>query len=197
MADWDGRVRPRPRTRADRPGGRWLVAAARQCFNGAPADSNPELFDASAAVLVRSRGAAVVRRSARMGCPMTVLGLCRWAVAFVWIFQGLVPKLLGPHVDELAMAGVLGLGPLVTPWVSRAAGVGEIAFGLVVWLAYRKRWVWQLTLLAMAAAQLFTTLATPRLLVAAFNSTTIDVALAALAAIALIELRRSPPESAA
>jgi hypothetical protein len=125
---------------------------------------------------------------------MTVLGVCRGSVAFVWIYQGLVPKLLGPHVDELAMANILGLGPTITPWVSRAAGVGEIAFGLVLWVAYRQRWVWQLTLLAMLAAQVFTTLATPQLLVAAFNSTTIDVALAALAAIALIELRRAPTE---
>lgn len=121
---------------------------------------------------------------------MTTLGLCRGSVAFVWIYQGLVPKLLGPHVDELAMASVLGLGPEITPWISRAAGVGEIAFGLLLWLCYRQRWVWQLTLVAMLAAQLFTTLMTPRLLIAAFNSTTIDVALATLAAIALIELRQ-------
>jgi hypothetical protein len=36
------------------------------------------------------------------------LSLCRFALAFIWIYQGIVPKWLGPHDDELAMNQVLG-----------------------------------------------------------------------------------------
>ena len=121
---------------------------------------------------------------------LTSLSICRWTVAFVWIYQGLVPKLLGPHADELAMASVLGLGPVVTPWVSRGAGVAEILFGLVLFAAYRQRWPWLLTLLSMIGFQLFATVATPGLLVGAFNATTLDLTCAALAWIALVELGR-------
>jgi hypothetical protein len=37
------------------------------------------------------------------------LQVCRFSIAFIWLYQGIVPKLLGPHADELRMNMALGL----------------------------------------------------------------------------------------
>lgn len=62
--------------------------------------------------------------------PVYVLG--RITIALLWIYQGLVPKLLGPHPDELALNMALGFDADVAAHLTRAAGVGEVLFGLAV-----------------------------------------------------------------
>jgi hypothetical protein len=34
---------------------------------------------------------------------------CNANVAGIWLYQGLVPKLLGPHPDEVSMAEAFGI----------------------------------------------------------------------------------------
>jgi NAD(P)-dependent dehydrogenase (short-subunit alcohol dehydrogenase family) len=58
--------------------------------------------------------------------------ICRFAVGSIWMYQGLVPKLLGPHADELAMAQAAGVPPPYQPMVSFAAGVAEVVFGVLL-----------------------------------------------------------------
>ncbi len=114
------------------------------------------------------------------------------AVAFVWLWHGLVPKLLGPHPDELAMLAETGVPD---PWVmpaTIAAGVAEILFGLAFVPLARRRWPWVLTIALMAAA-LFGVLATsPARALAAFGPVSLNLAVAVLAAIGLLSLADLP-----
>lgn len=124
------------------------------------------------------------------------------AVAFVWLWHGLVPKLLGPHPDEVAMLTEAGVAE---PWATSltlAAGVAEILFGLAFVPLSRRRWPWLLTLFAMVGAAVGVVATSPHRALAAFGPVTLNLAVAALAAIGLLSLadlpsarrcRRSPP----
>ncbi len=117
--------------------------------------------------------------------------VCRFAVAFVWIYQGLVPKLLGPHEDELAMNLALGISPAQATLVSYVAGSLEIALGVLVLILHRQRWPLWLSIILMGLLLAYAAVATPGLLAAAFNPVTINVAVAALALVALLLDRES------
>ncbi|MGH8692761.1 MAG: DoxX-like family protein [Burkholderiales bacterium] len=119
------------------------------------------------------------------------IALCRGTVAFVWLYQGLVPKLLGPSADELAMAMAVFNAPEIAMKMSRLAGVFEIAFSVCVVLFWRRAWPLWMTLMAMLGLLAFVAIFMPQLLTGAFNPVTTNLSVAALAAVAL-QLQREP-----
>ncbi len=118
----------------------------------------------------------------------------RAVLALLWIYQGLVPKLLGPHADELAMNLALGVSATTAWQISMVAGVTEIAIGLCVWLV-RSAWPLWLTGVLMAGLLGYVALFAPQFLSAAFNPVTINLAMAGLAWMVLL-LERQTDERA-
>ncbi len=114
------------------------------------------------------------------------------AVAFVWTWHGLVPKLLGPHVDEVAILTDLGTPPSWIGPLTHAAGVLEVAFGLSFLALSRRRWPWILTILLMLIATVAVLLASPRFARATFNPVTLDLQMIALCVMGLLSLRGLP-----
>ena len=111
--------------------------------------------------------------------------LGRGVLAALWIYQGVIPKLLGPHTDELTMNLALGASNAAARQISMIAGVTEIAIGVCV-LLVRHAWPLWLTLLLMAGLLGYAMIFTPQFLGAAFNPVTINVAMAGLAWIVLL-----------
>lgn len=118
-----------------------------------------------------------------------VLTVCRLTLAFAYAYQGLVPKLLGPHADELAMILTLGLTHTRAVQFSYAAGVAELLLAGALVALPERRWPYQVTLILMPTLLLSVAWAAPQLLVAAFNPVVLNVVMAALAYVALLELR--------
>jgi hypothetical protein len=121
---------------------------------------------------------------------LLTLQICRWVLAFVWIYQGLVPKWLGPHADELAMNMALGFSLEQARLVSYVGGSLEVLLGLGILFFYRQIWIYAASLIAIGLLYVFTLLIVPQFLVSAFNSTTSNLPIAALSLIAMVELRR-------
>ena len=117
------------------------------------------------------------------------LQVCRFSLGFIWLYQGIVPKLLGPHADELRMNMALGLSHAQAHLLSYVGGAMEVALGLLVVVFYRQRWPYIVTIAALLGLFAFTLFLVPAFTVSAFNSTTINLAMCALAVIALSELR--------
>jgi hypothetical protein len=115
--------------------------------------------------------------------------LCNITVAGVWIYQGLVPKLLGPHPDEVAMSTAFGIPPDLQALISHTVGVGEVLFGLCVLFLTRHAWPQVASALATAVLLVFVAIYTPSYLVAAFNPVVMNVASIALSMIALLAFR--------
>lgn len=122
------------------------------------------------------------------------LQLCRFALAFIWIYQGVVPKWLGPHEDELAMNLVSGVSHEQAVWIAYGGGVLEVLLGLAILVWWRRRWPYQLSAVGIGLLSLFVLWLAPQFLLAAFNAATINVAILVLSLIALVELKRDRSE---
>lgn len=121
--------------------------------------------------------------------------LCRLSIAFVWFYHGLVPKLLGPHADELAMNMSLGLSEPGAVMLARVAGVGEILMAGCVLLFWKQRWPLLLTAVSMLGLLLFVLIFQPPLLLGAFNPVSTNLAVFALSVVALQLLAAQMRES--
>jgi hypothetical protein len=111
--------------------------------------------------------------------------VCRGTIAFIWFYHGLIPKLLYPHEDELAMSMAAGFSRDGAVQLATIGGALEIAMSVVVLLFWRQRWPMLLTFVAMIGLLVFVILVQPVLLGAAFNPVTTNVAVAALSIVGL------------
>lgn len=133
---------------------------------------------------------------------LSVIHACsRLAIAFIWFWQGLVPKLLFNHADEQAMTAASHLPMGFIPVV----GFIEIAIAASAVLSWRRRSFFVFNILAMVAALANVAVMSPSYLVAAFNPVTLNLAMIALSLVGYIAaaeipsasrcLRQSPKES--
>jgi hypothetical protein len=110
--------------------------------------------------------------------------VARLALAVIFIYQGLVPKLIYHHSSELAMLADAGLGPVTAGRMLTALGLVEVAVGVVLVMAWRARWPFAVILILMPIALIAVSIAATSALTAAFNPVALNIAVAALAAVA-------------
>ncbi len=108
-----------------------------------------------------------------------IYGLARMAVVFVWLWHGLVPKLLFQQQDELRMLRDAGVSAGVLPWF----GGAEVAFGLAGLVFWRWRAYMAVTAVVMVVALGGVALRSPEYLTAAFNPVTLNIAVFALSVV--------------
>jgi DoxX-like protein len=112
-----------------------------------------------------------------------VHALARVALAAIFAYQGLVPKLLAHNIDEVILLGEAGVPGRLTSLVVVALGVSELFFAaaLIVW--WRQRWPTVLSGWSVAVATAVVALYSPRFFQAAFNPLSLNLAVAALATV--------------
>jgi hypothetical protein len=115
----------------------------------------------------------------------------RAAISIIWLWQGLVPKLLLNHADERAMMAALHLSMRLVP----VMGLIEIAIAAFAILSWRKRSFFVFNILAMAAALANVALMSPSYLVAAFNPVTLNLAMIGLSVVGYIAAAEIPSAS--
>jgi len=103
--------------------------------------------------------------------------ITRLSIAFIWIWQGLVPKLLFRHVDEREMLLQTGLPLGLLPWIA----AGEILIGVLVLCTWRVRAIFIANAMAMVLASVVVVARSPSYLTAAFNPVTLNLGVFALA----------------
>jgi hypothetical protein len=120
--------------------------------------------------------------------------LASLALGSVWIYQGLVPKLLFADTGEMELMAKSGLFPGREAAVLTTLGIGEILFGLClcVFQSRRLHWANLLALPALAAGALFSD---PGIFLKPFNPFTFNLALMALSAAALLNAADAPRAS--
>lgn len=112
--------------------------------------------------------------------------LARVGVAFVWLWHGLVPKLIFMHPDEVSPLTAAGFSAESARAQVLAAGWVEIAIGLIILICWRVRWPLWLTIVMMPLALAGILMTVPSLLQKAFNPMTLNVSMFLLATIALL-----------
>jgi uncharacterized membrane protein len=120
-----------------------------------------------------------------------VYAISRGTMAFIWFYHGLVPKLLYHDKIELDLLGRIA-PPNVLHSITTVAGVVEIIFAFLLLLLWRQTWLLWLTLILMLCGIPAVALTSPEYLHAAFNPVTLNISVAAFAAIAIVARRDLP-----
>jgi hypothetical protein len=131
-----------------------------------------------------------------------VHGTARLGISFIWLWQGLLPKLVFPSADERTMIAAAGLPAGILPTI----GVVELGLAVLTLGLWRWRPFFPLNALLMAGALTAVGLNSPSYLVGAFNPVTLNVGMILLSILGYIAwtdvpsasrcLRRAPGTSA-
>jgi hypothetical protein len=119
----------------------------------------------------------------------------RVSVAFVWLYQGAVPKLIHTQADELAMLQQAGISAANAPFVLQVVGWVEVVFGLLMLCIFRQRWHFLLTMILMSFATIGVAINSPRFLWEAFNPVSLNLLMISLAFVGLLVSRDLPSAS--
>jgi hypothetical protein len=115
----------------------------------------------------------------------------RIAIALIWLWQGLVPKLFFNNSDERAL---LAASHLPSTFVL-AVGLAEIAISAYTILSWRSRWFFLFNIAAMLLALLNVALVSPSYLAAAFNPVTLNLGMIALSVVGYLAAAEIPSAS--
>ena len=115
----------------------------------------------------------------------------RIAIALIWLWQGLVPKLLFNNSDERALLAASHL-PLN---LVLAIGLVEIVISAWAVLSWRSRWFFLFNIGAMVLALLNVALVFPSYLAAAFNPVTLNLGMIALSIVGYLAATEIPSAS--
>jgi uncharacterized membrane protein YphA (DoxX/SURF4 family) len=118
--------------------------------------------------------------------------VARLGLALIFAYHGLVPKLLLPHRDEVAMLRDAGVAAENTRAVLTLLGIAELLLALCLLIAWRRRWPSLLCLGVIVLATIGVAVSSPRYLGAAFNPVSLNLAVGCLAIIDLMVLRGLP-----
>ena len=121
-----------------------------------------------------------------------VYAFARGAMAFIWFYHGLVPKLLYHDRAELDLLSRIGTAPQHLHASATLAGVVEVLFAFLLIVFWRRSWLLWVTLALMLVGIPVVAVSAPEYLSAAFNPVTLNLSLAMFAAIALIARRDLP-----
>ncbi|HEV2991901.1 MAG TPA: DoxX-like family protein [Candidatus Angelobacter sp.] len=128
------------------------------------------------------------RSSLRMAL---IHAMARMGIFFVWLWQGLMPKLLFPSVDERLLMTAMGVP---RNWLA-AVGVIELALAFAALLLWRWRPFFLMNIIAMAGALVAVAVAAPPYLVAAFNPVTLNAGVILLSFIGYLAAEELPSAS--
>jgi hypothetical protein len=115
-------------------------------------------------------------------------GTARISIAAVWIWHGLVPKLIYRHADERAMLAQAGVSISLLP----ALGISEVLLGVAILCTWRRREVYIANIALMIAALVAVALNSSAYLQAAFNPVSLNFAVIALSVVGWIASGRVP-----
>jgi hypothetical protein len=116
----------------------------------------------------------------------------RLALAAVFAYQGLVPKLLTRNADEIAMLRDAGLAADRIGGALIIVGTLELILATVLLFSWHRRWPLYVCLGSMLLATAEVGLHSPRYFGAAFGPAALNLAVACLAVIDLLVLRSIP-----
>lgn len=111
---------------------------------------------------------------------LNTIQLACYVIGLTWIYHGLFPKLMKISPLEQAMTGGLGFSNEITYMLIKAAGVGEILFGVIFISLYKFRIIQLFNLAGLLGLLFFAAAITPYILLEAFNPVTTNIPLMVL-----------------
>lgn len=125
-----------------------------------------------------------------MGYNMTTVQIARYMITFVWLYHGIFPKLVHVAPLEQLMTGSIGFSDDISYLITKAAGIGEVIFGLLFFVFYKTKLMNILNILALTFLLLSVAMLQPQLLIEAFNPVTTNLPIMAFSFVLLNEINR-------
>lgn len=122
--------------------------------------------------------------------------VARISLALIWIYQGLIPKML--FVDTSGEIETVTAAGVPSEWARAAlliAGAIEALFGLALLVLWRMRALYLFNIAALVALAATATVARPEVFIWQFNPAALNLAMIALAAVGWVSARRELPSS--
>ncbi|SOC42665.1 DoxX-like family protein [Ureibacillus acetophenoni] len=117
-------------------------------------------------------------------------------VSFVWIYHGLIPKLIFKHPDEVFMlTNVVPLSYDVAYWIVMFAGISEIILGVLFLLYRNKRVLFRLQIIIFPLLTITAIMADPSTLTQPFNPLTFNLSLFVLSIAGFVLTKDLPTAS--
>lgn len=113
-----------------------------------------------------------------------ILKFCQLIIAFLWIYQGLIPKLIFQVEGEQYVWQQLHIPDVYIPWLVSLSGIGEIIFG-ILFLFIRHQYLHWLSILSLVGLFIFILFIYPNQIYQAFNPVVMNIALGSLSLISI------------
>ena len=111
--------------------------------------------------------------------------LIQMTLAFLWIYQGLLPKLVFPSTFDIQVWQFLGFNADLATVLVRLSGSAEILFGCAFLIWQRSRYVHYLSIIGLIGLLLLSAILAPSQLIGAFNPVIMNIAMSVLSVVAL------------
>jgi len=122
---------------------------------------------------------------------MSTIQIARYIISFSWLYHGIFPKLMHIAPLEKLMTASMGFSEEVSYVITKSAGIGEVIFGVLLFIFYRHRAIIVMNILGLLGLLVFVALFQPQLLVEAFNPVTTNLTLIGLSFILLQQSKAS------
>lgn len=113
-----------------------------------------------------------------------ILRFCQWIIAVLWMYQGLIPKLIFQVEGEQYVWQQLDVPTPYIVWMISLSGLAEIIFGSLFLFLTHKYLHW-LSIISLIGLFIFVLLIYPNQIYQAFNPVVMNIALASLSVISL------------
>ncbi|OBY73476.1 MULTISPECIES: DoxX-like family protein [Acinetobacter] len=113
-----------------------------------------------------------------------ILRFSQWVIASLWMYQGLIPKLIFQVQDEHYVWQQLNIAPSYIAWMISLSGLAEIIFGsLFLWMQHK--YLHGLNIISLIGLLIVVLVIYPDKIYQAFNPVVMNIALASLSVISL------------
>ena len=119
-------------------------------------------------------------------------GIARFGLAAVFLYQGLVPTILGPDPQEVQMLGDVGVPAANLAQPAVAIGIAEIVLAVGLLVLWHSRGVPAICAAFAIVSTAIVAAASPRYLGASFNPVTLNIGVLCLASIDLVASKGLP-----
>ncbi len=119
----------------------------------------------------------------------------RWALAFIWIYQGLIPKIIFKDTGELSILRASGIFNGQESSILFMIGIAEILFGISFFILKKSSRIYYTQIVLLFVLMLGAFYSQPEIFTYPFNPSTLTLGMIALAIIGLKTMRDLPSAS--
>lgn len=116
---------------------------------------------------------------------MSSVQIARYIISFSWLYHGIFPKLVHIAPLEKLITASLGFSESMSYLITKSAGVGEVAFAILLFIYYQSKIIIVLNIIALVGLLFFVAALQPQLLVEAFNPVTTNLPIIGLSLVLL------------